>query len=397
MSRTCQVDGWAASMPCPSTANVDLSVTIAVICYNSAAYIERCLRTIRAAIGTDVPVLVIDNASSDATVEFARQADPQSRIIALTQNIGHSAACNLALQLADTTWVLLQDHDTFVPQGWLAPLLRAAEQSWPDTAMVSARAIFADGERLHHDGGFIHFVGHMTLSHGFAPVADHPARTGEVWEVGAQAATSLLVHRARALSVGAFDARFFIYLNDWELALRMRMRGWRCYVAPDSVVYHLQGNRETSWRGQGSYPARRAFLIYRNRWMTIAKNYSWRTLITCAPAILLYDLLLLAAAARNGWLGVYVQALRDVIEHWDALMIQRVHIQRTRTCSDAELLSARSFSFVPGLIRGPVRLAQVGLEGFFALYWRLVSPARSLTGRFGRARRSQKSQRNHHD
>lgn len=360
--------------PGPAHPEVDLGVTVAVICYNSAAYIERCLRTVRAAVPPDTAILVVDNGSADGSADLARRVDPACRVVALPQNIGHSAACNLALQLAETTWVLLQDHDTYVPEGWLAPLLRAAAHTWPHTAMVSARAVFAGGECLHHDGGHVHFVGHMTLSHGFAPPAAHPVAPGTIWEVGAQAATSLLVHRERALAAGGFDARFFIYLNDWELALRMRLRGWRCYVAPDSVVYHLQGNKETSWRGEGAYPARRAFLIYRNRWMTLLKCYSLRTLVLCAPAILLYEALLLAMALRKGWLGAYGEALRAVFVQRDALMIQRAHIQSTRVVSDADLLSARGLSFVPGLVRGPARLAQAALEGFFAAYWFLVRP-----------------------
>ena len=358
----------------PAAGPFDGSVTVAVICYNSAPYIERCLQSILAAVPPATPILVIDNGSNDATAALVRECAPGVRLVALSANIGHSAACNLALQLATTTWVVLQDHDTYVPEHWLAPLLEAAAATWPHTAMVSARAIFEGGERLHHDGGFVHFVGHMSLQHGFAPLAEHPAQPGTVWEVGAQAATSLLVHRERALACGGFDPRFFVYLNDWELALRMRLRGWRCYVAPDAVVYHLQGNRETSWRGQGEYPRRRAYLIYRNRWMTILKLYSVRTMLLRGPAILLYDLLLLAVAIRKGWLDVYLQALRDVLRLRGVLLLQRRRVQAMRVVSDADLLDARGFSFVPGLVRGPASVAQRWAESFFALYWRLVRP-----------------------
>lgn len=356
------------------TPPFDASVTVVVICYNSTPYLERCLGSIRAAVPSGTPILVIDNASADGSAELARQIVPDCHLIALSQNIGHSAACNLALQLAETTWVLLLDHDTFVPPDWLAPLLAAAARTWPATAMVGSRAIFEDGTRLHHDGGYVHFVGHMTLQHGFASPDSHPAQPGAIWEVGAQAATSLLVHRERALEVGGFDARYFIYLNDWELALRMRLRGWRCYVAPDSIVYHRSGNAETSWRGQGAYPLRRAFLVYRNRWMTLIKLYRARTLLLCAPAIALYDLLLLIVAIRNGWFGAYLAAMRDLGRHWRVLWLQRRRVQATRVISDAALLDARGFSFVPGLVRGPEKFVQHALERFFYVYWRLVRP-----------------------
>ncbi|MBX0328718.1 glycosyltransferase family 2 protein [Oscillochloris sp. ZM17-4] len=352
----------------------DASVTVALITYNSAAYIDRCLETVRAALPEGGAILVIDNASSDDTL--ARVGGHAGcRLVALRQNIGHSAACNLALQLADSAWVLFLDHDTYVPEGWLTPLLDAARTTWPHTAMVGSRAVLVQQGRIHHDGGFAHVVGHMTLHHGFMPVGQAPTGAGEVWEVGAQASTSLLVHRERALECGGLDARYFIYLNDFELSLRMRLRGWRCYTAPESLVYHLQGNAETSWRGRGDYPRRRAQLIYRNRWLTILKLYSARTLLLCAPIILLYDGLLLAAALRKGWLGVYLRALGEVLSMREAIRTQRRHIQATRVISDRELLSAHGFSFVPGLVQGRAeRLAQGAVEQICAAYWRLASP-----------------------
>jgi GT2 family glycosyltransferase len=351
----------------------DPSVTVVVITYNSAAYVCACLGSVaRAAPG--VPLLVVDNASADDTVAIVRAEFPACRLVALPQNIGHSAACNLALQLAETAWVLLLDHDTEVPSGWLEPLLEAARGLWPTTAMVGSRAVLVEQGRVHHDGGYAHFVGHMTLRNGFLPLAELDA-TDAVVEVGAQASTSLLVHRERALAAGGFDPRFFIYLNDFELSLRMRLRGWRCYVAPRSLVYHHQGNAETSWRGRGNYPARRAYLMYRNRWMLIAKLYARRTLLLCFPALLLYELVLLAAAVRKGWFGVYRRALRDVVRSWPSLMMQRANTQRTRRIPDRELLSAHGFSYVPGLVRTPVaRTAQATIERALRLYWRVVAP-----------------------
>ncbi len=350
----------------------DPSVTIALITYNSAAYVRGCLDSLRIA-APHVPVLVIDNGSHDTTCEIVSTVYPECQLLVLGQNIGHSAACNLAFAQAGTTWVVLLDHDTTVPPGWLEPLLATAQHYWPATGMVSSRAVFAGQNRIHHDGGFAHYVGHMTLNHGFAKPADVPGN--QPFEVGAQAATALLVHRERALAVGGLDARFFIYLNDFEFTLRMRLRNWRSYVAPASVVLHLQGNPETSWRGSGSYPERRAFLVYRNRWMLLLKIYTLRTLILCGPMILLYELILFAAALRKGWLSAYIAAARDVLRFREEILAQRRQIQADRQISDAELLSAHGLSFVPGLVSSPLaRLAQRLIELLLASYWWCMRP-----------------------
>ncbi|MDW8215510.1 MAG: glycosyltransferase family 2 protein [Roseiflexaceae bacterium] len=351
----------------------DPGVTIALITYNSAAYIQECLHSVRAA-APGVRVLIVDNASTDGTVEIVRRHFPEYTLIALPQNIGHSAACNLALQHTETAWVLFLDHDTIVPADWLQPLLETAAAMWPAVGMVGSRAVLVEQGRIHHDGGYAHYVGHMTLRNGFAPLADVPCDTTPV-EVGAQASTSLLVHRERALAVGGFDPRFFIYLNDFDLSLRMRLRGWRCYVAPRSVVYHRQGNPETSWRGSGGYPERRAYLIYRNRWMLIARIYAPRTILVCLPALAIYEIVIAAAALRKGWMRAYRRALHDIVRLWPILRFHRSRIQSSRRLSDRELLSAYGFSYVPGLLQHPAeRLMQQALERALAAYWRLVCP-----------------------
>ncbi len=351
----------------------DPSITIVLITYNSEAYVQECLHSVHVA-APDVRVLIVDNASTDGTVEIVRCHFPEDTLLALPQNIGHSAACNLALQRAETAWVLFLDHDTTVPPDWLSPLLATAAAMWPAVGMVGSRAVLVEQGRIHHDGGYAHYVGHMTLRNGFAPLTDIPCDTTPV-EVGAQASTSLLVHRERALIAGGFDPRFFIYLNDFDLSLRMRLRGWRCYVAPQSVVYHRQGNPETSWRGSGDYPEQRAYLIYRNRWMLIAKIYADRTLLVCLPALIVYEIAIAAAALRKGWMRAYWRALCDVVRRWPMLRFHRSRIQVSRRISDRELLSAYAFSYVPGLLRHPAeRLVQQALERAFAAYWRLVCP-----------------------
>lgn len=351
----------------------DAGVTVALITYNSAEYIHACLRSVRVA-APHVPILVIDNASQDGTLDIVRRDFPECDLIALPQNIGHSAACNLALHRAETTWVLLLDHDTTVSDDWLASLLTTAEAMWPSTGMVGSRAVLVAQNRIHHDGGYAHYAGHMTLRNGFVKL-EKALDDQESVEVGAQASTSLLIHRQRALAVGGFDPRFFIYLNDFDLSLRMRLRGWRCYAAPRSIVHHRQGNPETSWRGQGQYPSQRAYLIYRNRWMLIAKLYTRRTLLVCLPALALYEALLVIIALRKGWTKAYWRALRDFARCRSAIWFHRKRIQSSRRISDRELLSAYHFSYVPGLIQNPTeRLVQRVLEQAFSLYWRLVAP-----------------------
>jgi len=97
-------------------------------------------------------------------------------------------------------------------------------------------------------------------------------------------------------------------------------------------------------------------------------------LLLCAPMLLLYEAILLAAALQKGWLKAYLLAFQNVRRYWPILIEQRQQIQATRQISDRELLSARGLSFVPGLVTKPVaRLAQRLLERVLAAYWHMIS------------------------
>ena len=343
-------------------------LTAAVITYNSEAYVRNCLDSLRVAGLVEENLLVVDDGSTDGTAAIMAKEFSGVRFLADGKNRGHSHACNRAIREAVTPWVVLIDHDTEVHPDWLVELSRGIEQR-PEAAIVVARTVFDfDRQTIHADGGFAHFLGNMTLLNGFAPLAD--ASNGMV-ELGAAGTTSMAVNRDWAIRVGGFDEAFFIYLNDFEFSLRVRLAGGRLYCAPLSIIYHKGGTPDVSFRGKKAYPPRRAYLILRNRWFLILKLYRVKTLLLISPALLLYEGLLLFMAIRKGVWREYGRACLWLIRNFRLVRMHRQQAQGIRQLGDAELLSSGPLTFVPGVVCG--RFAQSCkslMEGLFSLYWR---------------------------
>ncbi len=160
-------------------------------------------------------------------------------------------------------------------------------------------------------------------------------------------------------ATGGFDARYFMYGEDVDLSLRLRLAGWEIGLAPQARVTHdyefVKGDYK--W-----------FYLERNRWWTVLGAYPGRLLLLLAPALGAFELALLIAAWRGGWLRAKLRALRAVLGALPALLERRRAIQSRRRLSDAQfaavLTDAVDSPYLPDLPPALAR-AQRG-------YWRLV-------------------------
>lgn len=349
------------------------SLTAAVITFNSEAYIEDCLHSMIAAGLQEADILVVDDGSSDGTEGIVADKFPRVGFLASDKNFGHSHACNQAILAAQSTWVVLIDHDTVVHRDWLREL-RLALKEHHEAGIVVSRAVFdSDRETIHSDGGFAHYFGAMIIKNGFKKLSeiDHDQERNN--EVEAAGTTSMAVKRQVAVEAGLFDKDFFIYLNDFEFSIRVRALGYKIFYAPMSIIYHKGGTQDFSYRGSGSYPSTRGYFIVRNRWFLILKFYSLKTIILCSPMIFLYDLAILLMSAKKGLLREYVRAFAWIITNFPLILTSRKKFQDIRRVGDAGLLSAGRLTFVPGVVDGAVMQgAKQVLDSMGSRYWEFV-------------------------
>ena len=342
-------------------------VTVTVVNYNGAAFLDDCLDALLQLRGNVTEIVVVDNASTDDSRERIRARGAPVRLVALDTNDGPCSARNAGLAEATTDWVFQIDSDVIVQPDTLEQLLPQLAE--PDVAIVQPRAVLAhDPAVVHYDGGRMHYVGIMCLDHLLQRVDETP---GEPEDVDAVISMAILVDRRVLQGAGGWDEAFFILFEDHDVSYRLRALGHRLRRVPRAVVLHREGTAGISFRpGAPAYPGRRAFLHGRNRSYLVLKNYSWPAILLSWPGRLVYATVWATFAATRGVFGDYLRGRWAFLKLVPRALRERRHLAGRRRVGDRRLLGAEDLTFSPVIRR---RGMEAGLEralnGMLSSWW----------------------------
>lgn len=219
---------WAAQMP-------RQAVSVLLLNWNNWKDTNECLASLQHLEYGNWKVAVLDNGSTDGSVERIRKRFPNVEIIELDGNLGFAKGYNVGIRVAldrgaDYVWLL--NNDTTVDPAALRELVETAETD-PKIGAVGSAIYFAiePGRLQAWGGGYVNFwLGGP--HHFFRPVADK--------KIHFLTAASLLLRRSMLESVGLLDEGFFLYWEDGDICFRMRAAGWRLAVAGKSKIWHKE-------------------------------------------------------------------------------------------------------------------------------------------------------------
>ena len=306
------------------TSAAPTTAAIVVLNYNGLHHLPGLFAGLAQQTRRDFALFIVDNGSRDgsqaAIPQLAAAFAVPTTLIENTENRGFAAACNQGIAAAGTTpWLVMLNNDTRPDPRWLEQLLATAADR-PDVGMVASKMLFAhDPGRINSAGIALDWAGIAWDAQGGAP--DDPSET-TVREIFGPCGGAGLYARAMLDEIGGFDATFFAYLEDVDLAWRARLAGWRCLYQPQARVLHAH----SATSGEGS--PFKSYLLGRNKVWLLAKNYPQPWLTLYLPIIVAYDLL----AALYGWITRGDAAL--LRGRWDGLRRlpvawrARRHIQR---------------------------------------------------------------------
>ena len=214
-----------------------MKVAILVVNWNAGALLGRCLQSLARQTRPPDRVIVVDNASSDDSLELAAPYLSGVEVIRLQENAGFARANNIGADAAtDVDALVLLNPDAFPEPGWLAALVDAAERFPEFAAFASQLRLDAAPDRLDGAGDSYHVSGRAWRNGHNAPVASWPAAAHEVF---APCAAAALYRRQAFAEIGGFDESYFCYFEDVDLGFRLRLRGYRTLYVPASVVRHV--------------------------------------------------------------------------------------------------------------------------------------------------------------
>ena len=281
---------------------MEIKTTIIIPNYNGLSFMEPCFESLKEQTVRDFKVLVVDNGSTDGSVEWLKEHRVPS--IFLKENTGFSGAVNTGIRAADTPYVLLLNNDTRVEPGFVAAMERAMDQS-PKIFSVSSRMIQMYHPELLDDAGDMYSILGWAYQRGVGRSVNLCQKSCRVFSACAGAA---IYRRAVFDEIGLFDELHFAYLEDIDVGWRAKLYGYDNVYCPDAAVYHVGSG--TSGSRYNSFKVR---LAARNCIYLNYKNMpGWQILLN-APFLLAGIFVKYLFFVKNGFGRDYVSGLKEGI------------------------------------------------------------------------------------
>lgn len=264
-------------------------VSVVAVTHNSMPCLRECLESLRRSLETiSHELILVDNASSDDSPSVAREIFPDSEIILNRSNMGFAAACNAGAEKARGEYLLFLNPDVKLDTDSVVELKKVFS--------LKNRVGAAAARMRFSDGGFqatcreFPTINNLIFSRGFFMSRWLGGRNGytlsdsdDLVEVPAVAATMMMINRDLFRSIGGFDKRFFVYMEDTDLCLRLQRSGFKNYFVPDAGGVHL-------WRhGSNAGRIRRNWYHHWSMWQYFLKHFPNGFAIMLLPLLLLLN------------------------------------------------------------------------------------------------------------
>lgn len=324
-------------------------VSVIVLNWNGKRFLKRCLGSLLNQDYSNFEVLLVDNGSSDDSVEFVKNVfgkDDRLRIVALGENYGFSKGNQIGIQHAQGDYIIILNNDTEVKKNFVKKLTKTAE-SKDRIGSVGCKIVTKNGHlwfsQKFTNGGFVVPFFLQTL------VKKRIETISDSYNTNLSNSGCAALFRKIVLDkVGCYDEDFWSDWEDWDLGYRINLAGFKSVCISAPLVYHVGG-------GSAGFSPERYVRIYRNTLFMYFKNYEKRNLLTRFPLFLFVML----PMYHLGWFLHRVithspkfckaqslqyflslgKAIFEFLYNLKTVIKKRYFIQRFRTVSDKELFS----------------------------------------------------------
>lgn len=285
------------------------SVTIVVLNWNARQFLPDCLTALLDLNYPKLQIVVVDNSSSDDSVELVRQSFPAVKLICSQANQGFAAGNNLALRRADTDFVVLVNPDVIVDADWLHQLILPMQAD--ETVGITGSKLFYPGRTLiQHAGGYI--TSPQALPGHYGLRENDTGQYDEVRDVDYVIGASLAVRREVIEQIGLMDEGFFLYFEECDWCARARRAGYRVLYVPQATAVHVESVTVT--RDNVGYFQ----TFHTSRWRYLLKHFPLEEVLTKTVAAEKAWLATLPPLHRHGAAYAYGATYKKLAEIWRA-------------------------------------------------------------------------------
>lgn len=245
-------------------------ISVIIANYNGEPFLADCLAALSAQTFKEFEVVVVDNGSSDRSLERLAHEFSWVKVIALEKNEGFARANNIGFSATSAPFVATLNNDTLPDPDWLKELHEAMNND-PAIGMTASKILLGRSGGEIDSVGMLLYPDGMTRQRGRGAVDEGQFDKHE--KVLFPSACAALYRRSMLEEIGFFDEDFVSYCEDSDLGFRGLLAGWEAVLAPGAKVRHLYS--ETG----GKYSAFKAFQIERNHHWVLWKNLPLRYLL----------------------------------------------------------------------------------------------------------------------
>ena len=304
------------------------TISVIILNWNGQHFLQDCLCAMRHQTFRDFETILVDNGSTDGSVEYVRTQFPEVRLLALADNLGFTGGNIAGYAQASGTLIALLNNDTEAHSGWLEEIHKAS-RAYPDAGSFASKMMYFDQRERVENCGFDLGIAGVTLDLG------RDELDGPTWaqprKVFGASGGAVVYRRSMLEEVGFLDPDFFMTYEDADLSFRAQLRGYDCVFVPGGIVYHRYRatNRKT--------PSRQVFYSQRNIEFVYLKNMPLALILRSAPQRLLYEVGAAIYFSKQGAGSAFFRAKLDVLKNLPSVLRKRSEIQKRKTITNSQI------------------------------------------------------------
>jgi GT2 family glycosyltransferase len=320
--------------------NRDPLISIVVLNYNGKEHLDDCLKSLKALKYPNFEVIVVDNGSTDGSVNFVRKFFKWVRIVENEENLGFCEGNNRGYKASKGKYVVLLNNDTVVEPEWLSEMMKIIEKNESIGACACKVKLFSE-RNLFNSAGIELDVYGFAFSRGLPCRNNYEQDKGQydkIEEVFSSYGAAMMVRKSAIKRVGFLNPDFKMWFEEIDFCWRLRLAGYKIFYVPTAIVYHkLFSTQKTS-----VFSKKQKFFLERNRLRTLLQNYGAWMLARVLPfytVLKISEVLMYLIFRKFDDASATISGIFSTILSLPKIIKVRTHVQRKiRKVPDREIV-----------------------------------------------------------